>query len=32
VKEQHVMVEGGKVTGYRVNLMVTFILDGKDDG
>jgi len=31
VKEQHVMVEVGKVTGYRVNLMVTFILDGEDD-
>ncbi|MHA3914227.1 dodecin family protein [Halovulum sp. GXIMD14793] len=27
VKEQHVMVDDGKVTGYRVNLMVTFVLD-----
>lgn len=27
VKEQHVMVENGEVSGYRVNLMVTFILE-----
>ena len=27
VKEQHVMVDDGKVTGYRVNMMVTFLLD-----
>ena len=27
VKEQHVMVADGKVTGYRVNMMVTFVLD-----
>lgn len=27
VKEQHVQVEDGKVTSYRVNLMVTFLLD-----
>jgi flavin-binding protein dodecin len=27
VKEQHVMVENGSVTGYRVNLMVTFVLN-----
>jgi len=27
VKEQHVMVEDGKVSGYRVNMMVTFLLD-----
>lgn len=27
VKEQHVSVEDGKVTAYRVNLMVTFLLD-----
>jgi flavin-binding protein dodecin len=27
VKEQKVSVEGGKITEYRVDLMVTFILD-----
>ncbi|NLG01891.1 MAG: dodecin domain-containing protein [Lentisphaerae bacterium] len=28
IKEQQVEVEDGKITGYRVNLMVTFVLDG----
>ena len=27
IKEQQVAVEDGKITGYRVNLLVTFILD-----
>ncbi len=27
VKEQQVDVEDGKVAGYRVNMMVTFLLD-----
>ena len=27
VKEQHVVVENGKVTLYRVDLKVTFLLD-----
>lgn len=27
IKEQHVEVRGGKITGYRVHLKVTFILD-----
>ncbi len=27
VKEQHVMVDNGAVTGFRVNMMVTFLLD-----
>jgi len=27
VKEQKVIVEGGKVTGYRVDLKVTFLLE-----
>jgi len=27
VKEQKVMVEGGKVSGYRVDLKVTFLLE-----
>jgi flavin-binding protein dodecin len=26
VKEQQVRVEGGKITGYRVHLQVTFVL------
>jgi flavin-binding protein dodecin len=28
IKEQKVMVKDGKINGYRVNMMVTFILDG----
>jgi flavin-binding protein dodecin len=31
VKEQAVEVEGGQIIRYRVNLMVTFILDGAMD-
>ena len=27
VKEQHVRCEGGKITEYQVNMMVTFVLD-----
>lgn len=27
VKEQEVQVQGDKITSYRVNLMVTFVLD-----
>lgn len=27
VKDQNVEIDGGKVTAYRVNLAVTFILD-----
>jgi dodecin len=27
VKDQNVMVENGKVTAFRVNLAVTFVLD-----
>jgi hypothetical protein len=30
VKEQHVRVDKGKIAGYQVNMMVTFVLD--DDG
>ncbi len=33
IKEQHVSVEDGRVVAYRVNMMVTFILDDeRDDG
>jgi flavin-binding protein dodecin len=28
IKEQQVVVTKGKITGYRVNMMVTFVLDG----
>lgn len=31
IKEQQVEVEDGKISGYRVNLMVTFVLDGGVD-
>ena len=27
IKEQQIAVEDGKITGYRVNMLVTFILD-----
>ena len=27
VKEQHVRCEGGRITEYQVNMMVTFVLD-----
>ena len=27
VKEQHVLCEGARITEYRVNMMVTFVLD-----
>ena len=27
IKEQHVRCDGGKITEYQVNMMVTFILD-----
>ena len=28
VKEQRIDVKGGKITGYQVNLLVTFVLEG----
>lgn len=27
IKEQHVEVDNGKIVGYRVNMLVTFILE-----
>jgi hypothetical protein len=30
VKEQQVTVSNGKIDGYRVNLKVTFLLDGNE--
>jgi len=31
IKEQQVSIEDGQITGYRVNMMVTFVLDGDVD-
>ena len=31
IKEQHVMVKDGRIAGYRVNMTVTFVLDGDVD-
>lgn len=28
VKDQNVMIENGNITGYKVNLAVTFLLEG----
>ena len=27
IKEQHVRLEGGTISGYQVNMLVTFVLD-----
>ena len=27
VKDQNVLIENGKITGYKVNLAITFVLD-----
>jgi flavin-binding protein dodecin len=32
VKEQRVVVDGGKITGYQVNLLVTFVLEENGQG
>jgi flavin-binding protein dodecin len=31
IKEQQVTVKEGRIAGYRVNMMVTFVLDGDVD-
>ena len=31
VKEQTVSVENGQINGYRVNLMITFLMDDGED-
>ncbi len=31
VKEQTVSVENGQINGYRVNLMITFLMDDNED-
>ncbi|HJU54065.1 MAG TPA: dodecin family protein [Pyrinomonadaceae bacterium] len=30
VKEQQIQIEDGKIAGYQVNLMITFVLDDTD--
>ena len=32
VKEQQIAVEAGKITGYRVNMLVTFVLEDAPRG
>ena len=31
IKEQKVTISDGQITSYRVNIMVTFVLDGEVD-
>ena len=31
IKEQKVMITDGRITAYRVNLMITFVLEGGDE-
>jgi flavin-binding protein dodecin len=31
VKEQEVRIEGGEIAGYKVNVLVTFVLDDTDE-
>ena len=31
VKEQTVQIDNGQINGYRVNLMITFIMEDGDD-
>jgi dodecin len=30
VKDQNVMIENGNITGYKVNLAITFVLEDED--
>jgi dodecin len=30
IKEQKVIISDGKITAYRVNMMITFVLEGGD--
>ena len=30
IKEQQVDIEGGRIVAYRVNMLVTFVLDERD--
>ncbi len=31
IKEQQVNIENGRISAYRVNMMITFVLDGDAD-
>ena len=31
IKEQKVSIENGRITKYRVNMQLTFVLDGDDE-
>jgi dodecin len=31
IKEQQLSIQDGRITGYRVNMMVTFVLEGEVD-
>jgi flavin-binding protein dodecin len=31
IKEQKVMIRDGQINGYRVNLLITFVLQGDED-
>ena len=31
IKEQKVSIENGRITKYRVNMQLTFVLDGHDE-
>lgn len=31
IKEQKVTVENGRITAYRVNMQLTFVLDGENE-
>jgi dodecin len=31
IKEQEVTIDNGKITAYKVNMMVTFVLEDKPD-
>jgi flavin-binding protein dodecin len=30
IKEQNVLIQDGRITGYKVNMQVTFVLDDSD--
>jgi flavin-binding protein dodecin len=31
IKEQKVIISDGKIASYRVNMMITFVLEGSED-
>jgi flavin-binding protein dodecin len=32
IKEQRLILEEGKITGYQVNMLITFVLDDTEPG